>query len=113
MPTRQTRTNPDGPAERIAARVRSIFNNPCKRIERIVPPSAHHPGAAVREVTIMQDQLTELEALAVSEMRKLGDHGTIHDYRNILLPVDRAYRAVNAAYRAISKAHDELRFHKI
>ena len=89
-----------------------IFNNPCKRIERIVPPSAHHPGAAEREATIMQDQLTELEALAVREMRKLGDHATIHDYRNILLPVDRAYRAVNTAYRAISKAQDELRFHK-
>lgn len=98
---------------RIVAGGWPIFNKSRIRIERIVPPSARHPGAAVHEVTIMQDQLTELEALAVSEMRKLGDHGTIHDYRNILLPVDRAYRAVNAAYRAINKAHDELRFHKI
>lgn len=61
----------------------------------------------------MQDLLTGLEALAVREMRELGDHATIHDYRNILLPVDRAYRAVNAAYRAIDKARDELRYHKI
>jgi hypothetical protein len=61
----------------------------------------------------MNEQLTELEALAVREMRKLGDDASIHDYRNILLPVDRAYRAVNAAYRAINKAQDELRFHKI
>jgi hypothetical protein len=57
----------------------------------------------------IDQNLRALENRAVSAMRNIDPHtGTIHDYRNILMYVDRAMRAVNNAYIAISRAEDRL-----
>ena len=51
-----------------------------------------------------------LEQRAVSALRNVDPvNGTIHDYRNILNPVNRATRALNNAYRALDEADMDLR----
>jgi hypothetical protein len=58
----------------------------------------------------LEKQLEALENRAVSAMRNIDPvHGTIHDYRNILNPVDRAMRALNNACIALHKAENDLR----
>ncbi len=57
----------------------------------------------------IDQNLQALENRAVSALRNIDPHtGTIHDYRNILMCVDRAIRAVNNAYIAIGRAEDRL-----
>ena len=57
----------------------------------------------------LEQMLTHLERKAVSAMQNLNPQtANIHDYRNILFPVDRAMRAVNAAYIAVNKADMRL-----
>ena len=57
----------------------------------------------------MYDELTKLENLTVSILRNIDPHnGTIFDYRNALIPVDKATRAINAAHIAMARARREL-----
>lgn len=57
----------------------------------------------------IEKNLERLEERAVSVMRNINPNtGTIHDYRNVMNHVDRAMRALNAAYIAIHKAEDKL-----
>ena len=57
----------------------------------------------------IEDELIMLEETAVTKLENVAAmQGTIHDYRNILMHVDRAMRAVNNAYITISRARDRL-----
>lgn len=57
----------------------------------------------------IEQNLQVLGNRAVAAMRNIDPHtGTIHDYRIILMHVDRAMRAVNNAYIAIRRAEDRL-----
>jgi hypothetical protein len=55
-----------------------------------------------------QARLNELEALAVILMQGLPQNASIHDYQSIMLPVNRAYRAIDSAYRILQKAENNL-----
>ena len=58
----------------------------------------------------LTEQFERLESRALSCLRNVSpDHGTVHDYRNILLPLERAMRAMNAAHTAIGRADNALR----
>ena len=56
----------------------------------------------------MQDQLTQLEQKAMQIMQGFGAEASFHDYANIVRDVMSAWRAVNNAYRAISRADDRI-----
>jgi hypothetical protein len=59
----------------------------------------------------MQAEFTKLENLTLSILRNVDPHnGSIHDYRNALIPLMQAEKAISAAYRAMHKARQELEF---
>ena len=58
----------------------------------------------------LESRFDSIERLALSALRNVDpNNGCIHDYRNILIPVDRAMRSINAAYIAMDRAEIELR----
>jgi hypothetical protein len=58
----------------------------------------------------LESRFASIEQLALSALRNVDpNNGCIHDYRNILIPVDRALRSINAVYIAINRAETELR----
>ena len=58
----------------------------------------------------LTEQFERIEARALSCLRNVSpERGTVHDYRNILLPYERAIRALNTAYTALNKADNALR----
>ncbi len=57
----------------------------------------------------MYDELNKLENLTLSILRNVDPHnGSVHDYRNALLPLMRAEKAINTAYRTLHQARTEL-----
>lgn len=57
----------------------------------------------------LTEQFERIEARALSCLRNVSpERGTVHDYRNILLPLERAETAVRRALIALDKAHDCL-----
>ena len=57
----------------------------------------------------IEQQFEHLENRALSALRNVNPNtGSIHDYRNILRPVDKAMRAINNAYIALQRAESEL-----
>lgn len=54
-------------------------------------------------------QFEELEQRTLACLRNVNPHtGTVHDYRNILRPLDRAQDALHRAYVAMDKASAQL-----
>lgn len=57
----------------------------------------------------MYDELNKLENLTLSILRNVDPHnGSVHDYRNALLPLMRAEKAINTAYRTMHQVRVEL-----
>ena len=58
----------------------------------------------------LESRFDSIERLALSALRNVDpNNGCIRDYRNILIPVDRAMRSISAAYIAMDRAETELR----